>query len=81
MFSLSDATCIKDDTIRVRVSSANVRSLQPHQEAKSYARIAGEQLRMKTEVLQTLFHEHNMDIVGVQEGTCCLDVLNILNTY
>ena len=64
-------TCSKKpacEYVRVRVTSANVRSLHPRGDACSYRAVQGRELRGKVEILQNLFHERGVDVVGIQEG-------------
>ena len=53
---------------RIRIASANVRTLLPWQDEASYNRNAFTSLKSKTELLQMMFHGAGYGIVGIQEG-------------
>ena len=49
-------------------STANVQTLKPYQEERSYSHNSVDPLLDKVETLETQFYEKGYDIVGVQEG-------------
>ena len=50
------------------MATANVKTLYPAELASARARIAGTQLRGKTQVLEIMFAGEGIDVVGIQEG-------------
>jgi len=54
--------------LTLRWASANVQTLLPHQEDRSYAKNTMSLLRSKIALLETQFSENGLDVVGVQEG-------------
>ena len=49
-------------------ATANVQTLLPHQESRSYAQVAGIPMRSKIAMLESQFISHSIDVVGIQEG-------------
>ena len=61
--------------VRLRCATANVLTLLPHQEDYSYAKISSNLLLSKVQLLEQLFYDSGLDIVGIQEGRgkrCCI---------
>ena len=52
----------------MRVATANVKTLMPAQETKSYGKISGAMLFHRMQLLEQQFAANNLQIVGVQEG-------------
>ena len=57
-----------DGDVGLVLVSANVQTLKPHQEERSYSRNSIDPLLDKVEALEVQFDSHGYDIVGVQEG-------------
>ena len=49
-------------------ATANVLTLLPFQQARAYAAVSGICMRSKVTMLEMQFHQHGLDIVGIQEG-------------
>ena len=56
------------NSVSLRCASANVLTLLPHQEERSYAKISDALMLSKVQMLEQEFHTHGLDIIGVQEG-------------
>ena len=52
----------------LRVATANVQTLLPYQETRSYARNSVDLLRSKVQLLESQFFENDINVVGIQEG-------------
>ncbi|CAK0847079.1 unnamed protein product, partial [Prorocentrum cordatum] len=57
-----------DGDVGLVLVSANVQTLKPHQEERSYSRNSIDSLLDKVEALEVQFDSHGRDIAGVQEG-------------
>ena len=79
--SRNRASRSKQEDVVVKVGTANVQTLLPWQEDRSYAKNSINPLYSKVEILETNFAERGLQVVGIQEGRARSSSLQIGTKY